>query len=47
MRKRNTKTSRTARTALRGPLRVEFTEQEILADLLYPARAARPRRPGR
>ena len=47
MRKRNNRQSRAARTALRGPLRVDLTEQEILADLLYPARAASPGRPGR
>lgn len=43
MRNRPDKKSESLAAAVRSPLRIEITQQEILADLLYPAPPRRAR----
>ena len=47
MRTRQTRRTRKHERILRSPMRLEVSQEEILADLLYPAPAARTRRRGR
>lgn len=47
MRKRSPSKSTRHAGRLRDPLRIQVTQEEILADLLYPASLRRVRRVGR